>query len=155
MLFNEITMLNYSRPMRERLKTRKVCGPYKWRPSEPNKGRGFYQASKHLACDARGSTFDLRLELANEHLRGYRLCDINGYYADTFQDTTLTPIVARLPHGRGFLAGWTMGTGMCASLDCSIYSDAESAARAAHSMAEYDAEKERDACETNNDEGDE
>lgn len=41
-------------------------------------------------------------------------------------------IVATLPRGRGFLAGFTMGEGMCASLDGTIYptfEDAEHAAR--------------------------
>jgi hypothetical protein len=37
-----------------------------------------------------------------------------------------------------------MGAGMCAAIDCDIYSDIADAARAAHSKAEYDAERERD-----------
>jgi hypothetical protein len=106
-------------------------------------GRGFYQASDGLRCDPNGSTFDLRLESANDHLSG-RLSHTDGYYCDSFQGDTLQPIIARLPHGRGFLAGWTMGRGMCASIDADIYRDAESAAFAAHSKADSDAERSRD-----------
>lgn len=144
MIFEQVTMIDYSRSLKERAEARKVCGPYTWKPTEPGKGRGFYQSSKGLFCDPRGSTFDLRLELANDHPNdcGYgSLSRITGYYCDEFQDETLKPIVARLPHCRGFLAGWTMGRGMCGALDAEIYQTIEDAARAAHSKAEYDAEE--------------
>ena len=153
-MFNEITLINYARPLADRAKARKSVGPYRWRPSQPGKGRGFYQASgQGLACDARGSTFDLRLELANDHLSGSRRSNINGYYCDAFGDGTLTPIIARLPKGRGFLAGWAMGAGMCASLDADIYETPEEAARAAHSMAESDADDMRAADSEEDDSG--
>jgi hypothetical protein len=135
---------DFSKPLRARLAQREHTGPYYWTPSKPGTGRGFYQSSKGLFCDKAGSSFDLRLEEANDHLRESRLANINGYYCDEFGDSTLQPIIARLPHGRGFLAGWTMGRGMCASLDSDIYDDASDAARAAHSIAERDAERERD-----------
>jgi hypothetical protein len=141
-MFNQITLLDYKRPMRERLESRKYCGPYQWHPTQPGKGRCFYQASKGLWMDERGSSFALRIEEANDHLPGRR--HPSGYYADNFQDTTLTPIVARLPHGRGFLAGWTMGRGMVACVDADIYADIRDAALAAHSMAEHAAECERE-----------
>lgn len=144
-MFQEITLINYRRPLAERAKSRKVCGPYRWRPAKVGTGRGFYQASKGLFMDPGGSSFDLRLEEANNILPSYsRTARSDGYYCDQFGDATLTPIVARLPKGRGFLAGWTMGAGMCASLDATIYADAESAAYAAHSIAENDAERERE-----------
>lgn len=133
---------NFSRPLRERLNSREHVGPYYWTPSEPGKGRGFYQASHGLACG--DSTFRLRLDYANDHLSGSRLSRINGYYCDEFQDQTLVPIIARLPHGRGFLAGWTMGANMAACVDSTIYDSEHDAALAAHDMAERDAEKERD-----------
>jgi hypothetical protein len=142
-MFNQITLLDYKRPLRERLESRKYCGPYQWRPTQPGKGRCFYQASKGLWMDQRGSSFDLRIEEANDHLPSYHRQPI-GYYADNFQDTTLTPIVARLPHGRGFLAGWTMGRGMLACVDADIYDDIRDAAWAAHSIAACAAERERD-----------
>lgn len=137
---------DFSVPMAKRLKSREHVGPYYWSPTEPGKGRGFYQSSKGLFCDKSGSTFDLRLEEANDHLRGSRLAQINGYFCDEDgEGDTLKPIVARLPHGRGYLAGWTMGRGMAASLDCScIWDDIEDAARAAHDLAESDADDSRE-----------
>lgn len=145
-MFTEIKMINYARPLKERRDMRRYCGPYTWRPSTPGKGRGFYQASKgELAVG--DSTFSLRLKWANDCLadHGYgSLSRINGYYADRFQDTTLKPIIALLPHARGFLAGWTMGKGMCASLDADIWETEAEAARAAHDMADSDAERERE-----------
>lgn len=144
-MFNDIVMINYSRPLAERAKSRKSVGPYRWRPTAaPSKGRGFYQASNSLAMDSRGSTFALRLISANDGLPSYsRLAQINGYY---FNDDgeTIEPIIARLPKGRGFLVGWTMGRGMCASLEATIYDDIGDAALAAHSDAEYAAEQQRE-----------
>jgi hypothetical protein len=132
-----------AKPLRQRLESRQYAGPYYFTPAKPGTGRGFYQASHGLACDRAGSTFRLRLELANDHLSG-RIALTRGYYCDLHQDSTLTPIIARLPHGRGFLAGWTMGAGMVASLDATIWESEREAAMAAHDMAERDAERERE-----------
>lgn len=146
-MFTEIKMIAYDRPLSQRVQSRRICGPYSWRPTKaPNVGRGFYQAGDGLACDPRGSTFDLRLEPANEHLPSYsRAGRILGYWCDQegYGDT-YKPIIARLPRGRGFLAGWTMGEGMCAALDSHIWPDAREAALAAHDLAETDAEHERE-----------
>ncbi len=141
-MFSNIVMINYARPLAERAALRKVVGPYRWTPSAPGKGRIFYQSGKGLECG--DSTFRLRLEWANDHLKGSRLSDTNGYYCDPHCDgDTLQPIIARLPHGRGFLAGWTMGENMAACLDATIYRDEETAAYAAHSMADNAAEDSR------------
>lgn len=142
-MFSNIVMINYARPLAERAASRKVVGPYRWSPSTPGKGRGFYQAGgSGLECG--DSTFRLRLEWANDHLGGSRLSHTTGYYCDLDgEGDTLQPIIARLPHGRGFLAGWTMGPNMAACLDGSIYIDEYDAARAAHDLAEYDAEESR------------
>ena len=144
-MFTCIKMINYARPLRERLEARKHCGPYMWSPSKPGTGRSFYQA-RDLACG--DSTIRLRLEYANDHLKdcGYgSLSRTNGYYCDAHEPSeTLTPIIARLPHGRGYLAGWTMGPNMVACVDGRIYSDITDAARDAHHIAERDAEKERE-----------
>lgn len=144
-MFNQIVMLDYQRPLKVRAAARKSVGPYSWRPARPMTGRGFYQASRGLECDPRGSSFALRLEDANEHLPSSRLRQINGYFCDPDGDgDTLRPIIARLPRARGFLAGWTMGEGMAAALGAEIYADPEDAARAAHAMADRDAEDSRD-----------
>lgn len=144
-MFTEIYMLDYQTPMPERLRRRKYAGPYRWRPAEPGKGRGFYQARNRDAATGdpemdRQSTLRLRLQYANDLLpEGSRLRHTSGYFADSFQDATLTPIVAPLPHSRGYLAGWTMGAGMCATLAPEIYDEPEDAARAAHDEAERSA----------------
>lgn len=142
-MFREIVMIDYGRPLAARLASRKYCGPYRWTPAAPGKGRGFYSGSSALDIDSHGSSFRLRIEDANDHIR-YRRNQIRGYYCDPECIDTLQPIIARLPRGRGFLAGWTMGAGMCASLEKDIYPDAESAAGAAHCAAEYAAERERE-----------
>jgi len=144
-MFSDIVLIDYAKPLKARLESRKYCGPYHWKPTEAGKGRGFYQASSGLRVDAHGSSFDLRLELANDHIRrSARFRYVEGYYCDEFQDCTMVPVIARLPHSRGFLAGWTMGNGMCGSLGGTVYTTAEDAAIAAHSDAEYDAQRQRE-----------
>lgn len=138
MIFDTIILRDLSKPLPQR--HHKHCGPYMWTPAQPGNGRGFYQASRGLHCG--DSTFRLRLEYANDVLpRHSRLAGIDGYYTDEFCDQTISPIIARLPRSRGFLAGWTMGGGMLAAVDADIYDTAEDAAQAAHNKAEYDAEE--------------
>lgn len=150
-MFTEIVLINYRRPLSERAKARKTVGPYRWRPSTPGTGRGFYQSGRSLECG--DSTFSLRLGWANDHLGGRWP---SGYYCDSEgEGDTLQPIIARLPHGRGFLAGWTMGESMAACVAGDIYPDPEDAARAAHDMAEQDAEANREYVERMNEEGNE
>lgn len=141
MVFTDIVVHNKG-PITERAKSRNVVGPYHFTPRDPLKhdSIGFY-------CDRSGQMGDgvirLRIEPANDHLTG-RLSYTTGYYCDRDGDgDTLQPIIARLPHGRGFLAGWSMGPGMCAKVCTSVYDDVESAAISAHSIAEYDAEESR------------
>lgn len=142
-MFKTITLLDFRKPIAQR--KRRYTGPYRLTPARPGSGRGFYSSSLDmLSVDPAGSSFRLRLDLANDHLRG-RLGQITGYYADSFQDFTFYPIVARLPNRRGFLAGYSAGPGMCAALDATIYATAEDAARAAHNMAEHDAEINRES----------
>lgn len=144
---------DFSVPLRKRADSRKVCGPYYMKPGKPGAGLGFYMASKGFACAAHGARFRLRLSPANDHLSDYsRLARIDGYFCDDYgMGETLQPIVALLSHGRGYLAGWTMGAGMCAALDGCIYESDADAAYAAHSMAQHDAERERDSREADAD----
>lgn len=146
-LFSEITLINFTRPLSERAKARKFAGPYRWRPATPNTGRGFYSGANWLTMDKAGSSFELRLEDANDYLTGTRLGRVTGYWADEYGDFVLHPIIARLPHGRGFLAGYTAGAGMCAGLDHVIHATAEDAAIAAHREAEYWAERNLESTE--------
>lgn len=141
MIFTQITMIDYSKPLKARAASRKRVGPYMWQPVAPCMGRGFYQASNSLAMDRAGSTFSLRLQHANDLWRGaYRKPD--AYSVGAMCEDYFHPIVARLPHGRGFLSGWTMGAGMAASLDNYIWDTEHDAALAAHDAAESAAESE-------------
>lgn len=125
---------------------------YRWRVPSPSKritGRGFYLASGTHGvpkCDARGSSFRLRLAWADDFMpRGDSLHGVAYYTDNDGSGDLMRPIVARLAHGRGYLPGWTLGEGMASTLDYStIYDDARDAARAAHSLAENDAERERE-----------
>lgn len=136
---------DFSRPMSDVRKSRK--SPY-YREIQlvtDQRTIGFYCGSSSrdvLFCDRQGSAIDLRLERANEHLPNSRLSSIRSYYCDEDGCMSMEPIVARLPRARGFLAGWTMGSGMCASLDCTLWDDAEEAARYAHSLTESAAQRE-------------
>lgn len=152
---NEIVLIDFRRSLAERAAARKVVGPYRFPVGEPirsgrdvPKGFGFYMG-KRGEMDRHGSHVRLRVESADAGLsRHSRLWGVS-YYTDADQIDTLTPIIARLPRSRGFLAGWSMGEDMAAVLERYIYADAEDAARAAHSLAEQTAEEEmyRDACE--------
>lgn len=120
-MFREIVLHDYSRKLADRLQSRRTVGPYRWQPTTPNKERGFYMGAGSTMGD---STFRLRVV----------------YTGDTFtdweSDTTFEAIVLRLPRGRGFLAGWTMGDGMLSACDPEISPDYDTAARWACGMAE-------------------
>lgn len=148
--FTDIITHDYRKPLKERLAARKYCGPYHHAPRDTTKsnGFGFYCASEELAMDKHGSICNLRLKLANDVISYSSLSRISGYYIDNHQDETLKPIIAILPHGKGFLAGWTLGQGMCAELGCYIYDNEQGAAMAAHVEAEYTAERWLEASET-------
>lgn len=142
-MFTKIILRDLSIPMAKR----KGHSPYYWCPSAPTKGGiGFYSSSQNaLAMDRAGSPVNLRLEWANDHIKHSRTARTIGYHASPYGDgDTLRPIIARLPRSRGFLAGWTMGAGMCGTLEPEIYSEERDAAYAAHSIAENVAEEERD-----------
>jgi hypothetical protein len=149
----QIQMMRLRQTLAERLRRFKegprTVGGYYWTVpairTAANGGRGFYQSGAGLWVDPEGSTFDLRLSPAADFLEG-RLSWTTGYATDDEGvGDTLKPIVARLPRGRGFLAGWTMGEGMCATLDGRRFDDASEAAYYAHQLAEQDAQAEAEA----------
>lgn len=116
-----------------------VCGPYMHapRPEQAGKGPGFY-----LGDDP--APFRLRWRYCDEVATSIRH---TGWFADDYQDDKFRGLVFRLPRGRGFLTGWTMGEGMSSVVDGYIYDDELSAALAADSMAEKAADDEREARE--------
>lgn len=130
---------DFSVPLRKRLESRRYCGPYIHTPAEPGGSRGFYTegGGERIACNAHGAGFDLRLSYVKRRGRIVAWCPDPDAIGDTMK-----AITARLPHGRGFLAGWTYGPERCAEIDLRIHEDEESAQRAAEWLTEYAAEKE-------------
>jgi hypothetical protein len=133
---------NLTRPLSKRLESRKHSGPYYGKPAYAgiDKYRSFYLGSDFMP--------ELRWEWADEVVR----LNHTGWYCDNYQDETIRGIVLRLPHNRGFLAGWSMGEGMMSEIELDIYPDQESAAYAADSSAEYAAERQREHEEANQEE---
>jgi len=83
---------------------KRVCGPYfRTEPSPNPSGMSFYLDSDFQP--------GLRWEWADE-IDGARI-QHRGWYSDEYGDAEkIRGLVFRLPHGRGFLAGWSMGEGM-------------------------------------------
>lgn len=110
-----------------------------WRDRERVQVGGYYDhAHGEIVCgDA--CTFALRLHDAPEW------CGIRGYYGNPEDACDVyRPIIARLPRGRGFLAGWRMDDmGECFALDYSTAHETEGdATYAAHRLAESVADRE-------------
>jgi|GEM_PF-1489310 len=124
-----------SRLAKRRASGPSLCGPYTHAPA-PNAGRaGFYLDSDFAP--------GLRWQWADE--TGARI-DHMGWWADPHGDgDKIRGVVMRLPKGRGFLAGWSMGESMASEIETTrIYSDETGAAYAADSCAEGIAETERE-----------
>lgn len=139
-MFDDIVMITYARPLAERRRTRRYCGPYRWRPCAAGRGRGFYVAShSDTTVDEPGSSFRLRFEPARNHWGGAQDWS-GGWDRDAW-----TPVVARLNHGRGFLAGASLGCGMLAFLDPEMFTDARDAAMAADDAARTAADQDTEA----------
>lgn len=125
-----------SRADRVRNHTAPVCGPYYCAPSPVAPGGGaFFYLESDFAPGLRMAWCD-DIDGTIRH---------NGWYlTDDGDGDTVRGIVARLPHSRGFLAGWSMGAGMASELSATIYDDESDAAQAADAGAESLAERERD-----------
>jgi hypothetical protein len=91
-----------------------------------------------------GSDFapGLRWDWCDE-VDGVRI-DHTGWFCDEFEDNKIRGVVFRLPHGRGFLAGWSMGESMASGVDYAIHDDVRDAAYAADGIAEHRADCERE-----------
>lgn len=135
-----VKMWDMSKPIKERHTG--LTGPYMFERQPTRKGpcKGF---GAYLARNGReireGSMVRLRVIL-HADLPGR----LHEWYCDTDGNESMSPIVARLPSGRGFLAGWTMGEGMCCSFDGHIHDSLEDAALAAGEETRIGAEKERE-----------
>lgn len=112
-----------------------VTGPYSTSP-KPNdcKGTSFYLDSDFMP--------NLRWQWCDDVCKSIRH---TGWFPTEYGDgDKIRGIVMRLPQGRGFLAGWSMGEGMASYVESSMYESEQDAARAADSLAEDVAEKERE-----------
>jgi len=108
-------------------------GPYRFRADADGETVSFYLDSDFAP--------GLRWEWADE------IADLGhtGWFSDPYGDfETIRGLVMRLPGGRGFLAGWSMGEGMCGGVDRYVFDDETDAAYAADSMAEHIAELNRE-----------
>lgn len=115
-------------------KTVYTSGYYENEPrrSEEHKEIGFYQ--NEGGCSS-GRQFDLRMKVSRD-----------GWYADSsFWDAAWHACIMALPHGRGWLAGATMGSQMCAHVSRYIHDCEAEAWIEASSMAEEAAKESREA----------
>ncbi len=150
MLFSEIITHDLSRSLPERLKSRRFAGPYHWRPSKPGQTLGFYLAegvarTAPPKTDPHGSPFKLRLQWSRPEGRW-----LGGSYGDGIGDPWVG-IVAELKPFRDpftgdfegrWLAGATLGPGMCAFLERETYASPEYASKVAERLAREAAERE-------------
>lgn len=117
---------------------RKCCGPYQFRIDADQPTRSPYLDSDFFP--------GLRWQYADEVSRSIKH---TGWYCDEYGDDTIRGLVLRLPKGRGFLAGWTMGERMATEIDVSwVHADEVEAAHAADDMAERAAENQREYLES-------
>lgn len=116
--------------------SRGMTGDYYHAPTPNNRdGRGFYLQGTR----ADGLRFDYCDEVQGARIRH------DGWYCDDDCHDVIRGIVLRLPRGRGFLSGWTMGQGMASTVDYSpIHDNAIDAAYAADESARIVAKNERE-----------
>jgi hypothetical protein len=95
------------------------CGPYQCRQFAGNDGLDFY-------LDDSATMPLLRYTLGKSY--GYDECE------------PMTALVMRLAHGRGFLAGWTMGENMASEVSRYIWDDEADAMNEAERMTQRAAE---------------
>lgn len=120
------------KPSQRVRKTRYTGGYYQNAPCMAGNGEiGFYWGE---GGEPSGRLWTLRAKLYTR----------TSWYCDSFQSDTLTAFVFALPHGRGWLAGWTMGDGMIACVDRHIHTIEHSAMWEANEMARIAAERMRE-----------
>lgn len=112
-----------------------TSGYYQDKPCPNTDGKMFYLDSDFMP--------GLRWSYCDE-VDGVRI-NHTGWFTDEYGDfEKIRGIVFRLPHGKGFLAGWAMGEGMIGELEYIIYSDETDAAFGADSLAKHVADQERE-----------
>lgn len=130
-----------SKPIRKRLEDFR----------KPKHTSGYYHAPKPLQGAHPGQGFYLEDAQTMPGMRWKWADEVEdtsihhtGWYCDAYGDTLIRGLVMRLPAGRGFLAGYSMGEGMSSAVEGTVYADEREAALAADRLAEIVAERERD-----------
>jgi hypothetical protein len=127
-------------PLTKRLKKAKesFCGPY-------------YHTPTPVTADANARSFYLESDFAPgmrwtwcDEVEGVRIDHTGWFTDDEGTGDKIRGLVMRLPHGHGFLAGWSMGESMASVIETDVYDSETDAAHAADSIAENAAEKERE-----------
>jgi hypothetical protein len=84
----------------------------------------------------------LRMQYADEVVN----LSHQGSFADDYESDTIRGVIFKLPKGRGYLAGWTMGPQMISQIQYdAIYESCRDAAYAADELARVAAEESREA----------
>lgn len=119
---------------RKRRESRKRCGPYTIHSAPSSSTTAFFYHDSDFAPGLRWDWCDDVAPIKH-----------TGWFCDEYQSETIRGLVFRLPKGRGYLAGWSMGEGMASEVNTSyVYAEARDAGFAADSMAESAAERERE-----------
>lgn len=115
----------------DRSKPKCTGGYFQSNPSPNTDGRMFY----HESDFAPGLRFQYCDEVCSSigHKGWFEMPDGQG--------DTIRGLVFRLPHNRGFLAGWTMGPGMASEVEYTIYEEEKEAALVSNNLARDIAEK--------------
>lgn len=114
-----------------------TSGYYQDNPCPNTDGKMFYLDSDFMP--------GLRWSYCDE-VDGARI-DHKGWFTDDFCAEAVRGIVFRLPHGKGFLAAWSLGESMIGEVEYYIYEDEVTAAYAANKEAESQAELAREQYE--------
>lgn len=129
---NRVPMFRPGKPLGKRLCTAYSKTIVPILPGRPADGWSFYLDSDF----APGLRWQYADEVAKIRHKGW-FCDEHG-------DQTIRGIVLALPHGRGWLAGWTMGEEMSSCVERGIYDDQEEAGQIADECARIAAEREQE-----------
>ena len=133
-----IYLHDYSHTLAERAASRHYTGPYQWQPANrtlangrnrPFDGRAFYMGNDGQMA-THGAGFRLRVVHDGRANRWSGIDGEEGWGA----------IALRLPHGRGYLAGASLGDGMLATCDAEVYAEEEEALYAGREIARLAAE---------------
>lgn len=117
--------------LRRRRESRKVCGPYYQTSPNPNPTQYFCYLESDFDLGLRRRWADEIIDLRH-----------NGWFTDPHGGgETIRGLVFTLPHGRGFLAGWSMGPGMATEIENYVFGGERDAAFSADDMARHAAER--------------